>query len=565
MQFQEAAPEKHICKRTPRGKEFLPSRATVCDTESMWPVIVRELRAGSRRWTNYMLRLAAASATLLALLFYVAEGDSSWGPSTGSDVFAIIHRIIFIAIWILVPLMTCDCISQERREGTLGLLFLTNLRARQIISAKVTVHVLRALTLWLATVPVVVVPLLLGGLQWVEIVLSLGFTLGAVGCAVLAGVTASVISKNWGKAALLSLCLSGLLLIMHGATIGFAINETSRFLTLQPTSDDIFDSGLAVAFGIDGLWSEVVSIGVRGLVQTIVGAAFVVALLSWLLLLFSIAIAARFLRRNWQDKPKSRTQTEMEELFCKPLFWKDYFRQWMRRSLDHNPIGWLEKRTWAGRIGSWIWLGVMTSFASMFMSYTPLFARGGIGMLSVLMWMLLLSLAYVAAGSFRRERETGALELIVVTPLREWEIIQGRLRALWTQFLPACLVWLAIVIYLGSALQGTALDPETEWWQLADLVAAYFAIPVVGLYFSLRSRIVLLAWLATVALTIALPRFIWWFTSYVMASFYWPFNSDAPLSLVTSELITVPAQVAIAGILLWRLQLHLARRTFAFR
>ena len=57
--------------------------------------------------------------------------------------------------------LTSDCLSAEKREGTLGLLFLTNLKARDIVIAKVFSHGLRSLTMWAATLPIIAVPLLL--------------------------------------------------------------------------------------------------------------------------------------------------------------------------------------------------------------------------------------------------------------------------------------------------------------------------------------------------------------------------------------------------------------------
>ena len=62
--------------------------------------------------------------------------------------------------------MTADCISRERREGTLGLLFLTPLTVLDVIAGKAAIHVLRALTLFLAALPVLVLPLVLGGVEW---------------------------------------------------------------------------------------------------------------------------------------------------------------------------------------------------------------------------------------------------------------------------------------------------------------------------------------------------------------------------------------------------------------
>ena len=41
------------------------------------------------------------------------------------------------------------------------------------------------------------------------------------------------------------------------------------------------------------------------------------------------------------------------------------------------------------------------------------------------------------SGSFRRERETGVLELLLVAPLSTHQIVWGRLRAIWGQFAPA--------------------------------------------------------------------------------------------------------------------------------
>ena len=55
-----------------------------------------------------------------------------------------------MAIWVLVPLLVADCLSRERREGTLGLLFLTPLTANDIVIAKGLSHGLRAVTLCFA-------------------------------------------------------------------------------------------------------------------------------------------------------------------------------------------------------------------------------------------------------------------------------------------------------------------------------------------------------------------------------------------------------------------------------
>ena len=128
------------------------------------------------------------------------------------------------------------------------------------------------------------------------------------------------------------------------------------------------------------------------------------------------------------------------------------------------------------------------------------------------MLLLGLSLAFSAAGSFQRERQNGALELILVTPLSVGQIIWGRLCGLWGQFLPALAVMGTIWMFLCS--QGGMFDFWPHYYGLdvylnyaffTFLLASFAAIPVVGLYFSLQRRHFLAAWLLTLALCLALP------------------------------------------------------------
>src|SRR5580765_2170222 len=101
-------------------------------------VILRELRAEARRPFTYWLRVAAGG-----LLLLVATITMLGQIGTGAAIFGGLNALLFTSIWIIVPLLTADCISRERREGTLGLLFLTPLGAPSIIIAKGFVHTLR--------------------------------------------------------------------------------------------------------------------------------------------------------------------------------------------------------------------------------------------------------------------------------------------------------------------------------------------------------------------------------------------------------------------------------------
>src|SRR6476619_4992881 len=99
------------------------------------PVVFRELRAESRRGVNYWLRVLAAGVIIVvfASLISTSQLDAS---QIGLALFSALHSTLLFGFWIVAPLMTADCVSGEKRDGTLGLLFLTPLRVLDVIAGK---------------------------------------------------------------------------------------------------------------------------------------------------------------------------------------------------------------------------------------------------------------------------------------------------------------------------------------------------------------------------------------------------------------------------------------------
>ena len=64
---------------------------------------------------------------------------------------------------------TSDCLSEERREGTLGLLFLTDLNGWDIVAGKIAGRALRAVYNLLAVFPILALTLFLGGVTGEEV------------------------------------------------------------------------------------------------------------------------------------------------------------------------------------------------------------------------------------------------------------------------------------------------------------------------------------------------------------------------------------------------------------
>jgi len=185
----------------------------------------------------------------------------------------------------------------------------------------------------------------------------------------------------------------------------------------------------------------------------------------------------------------------------------------MKRKLERNPIGWLEQRTWSGRLLTWGWLAAVVSVYSFDLTDPIFFQRSSVPQ-NVMAWMLVFSIAISTAGSFRRERESGVLELLLVSPIGERTIISGRLRGLWGQFLPAFGLFLLVWLYLTSISV-----PRIDDAGLILVYAATFcSMPIIGLYFSLRCRAFMTALLAALSMGIVIPAVsgsiiaIWWAT-----------------------------------------------------
>jgi ABC-type transport system involved in multi-copper enzyme maturation permease subunit len=165
--------------------------------EKALPVIARELRAEARRPAIYWLRVLAAGViiTVFAAFTMSTELEAS---QLGAALFGVLRKGLLFALWIIVPLMTADCVSREKREATLGLLFLTPLTALDVLTGKAAASILRATTLLLASLPMLVLPFVVGGVVWSEVL----FAAATVANALLLGIAAGLYASAKGGSAI---------------------------------------------------------------------------------------------------------------------------------------------------------------------------------------------------------------------------------------------------------------------------------------------------------------------------------------------------------------------------
>lgn len=413
----------------------------------MWSILQRELREQSRQAGTYWLRLTGA-LVMLGLLAWVWNSPLHQMATNGRGYFVGLNRVLFLTIWFVGPVLTADCLSREKRDGTIGLLFLTPLRALDIVLGKGFVNAWRAFSMLLAALPVLVVPVLMGGVSWPDATRMFLLHLGALGLALAAGLLASSYATSWIRARLLAFSLA----VLAGAI--FVLLHVTLSATLQALSPGAAGSaGWWELFGRNFqtlwfrnsvilrtpayFWREI-GVVVNGGWQPVRFAALLAGG-ALLLVAAALAVAERGVRLTWQAVPRSPEWERRVRFFTDVRVSRGWFRERMRRLMDFNPVWWQHSSTWSARVTTLGWLGLTMLLLTA--AYTGL----GIGAVQAnwaLEKLLLAGIAFSAAGSFRQERETGALELILVTGLEPARMLRGRLYALAVQFLPAALlVW----------------------------------------------------------------------------------------------------------------------------
>jgi ABC-type transport system involved in cytochrome c biogenesis permease component len=268
------------------------------------PIVGRELRAASRRRNTYWTRLfIALAATVAGTWIY---GFSSRMPPQQVAQYTFIGLSVLALGYCLVSgrLFTADCLSGEKREGTLGLLFLTDLKGYDVVIGKLAATSLRGLYGLLAVLPVLAIPLLLGGVSWGEfwrialvLVNTFFFSLGA-------GIFVSALSRDARRAFGANFTVMLLLIALPPACAGVIYFSTARYL-IPPLLYSCpvysfwlcFESGPSFLQAHHFWWS--------------VGT---VHALSWMLVLSTSWIVPHC----WQDRPSGTAK----------IRWRDRWQSW---------------------------------------------------------------------------------------------------------------------------------------------------------------------------------------------------------------------------------------------
>jgi ABC-type Na+ efflux pump permease subunit len=430
------------------------------------PVIERELICEARNPANYWLRLIGAAALLFVGGLYVLDEAASAQQWQGALLFQRMNQVILLTIFVLVPIMTADAIAREKREGTLGLLFLTPLKAREIVIGKCLIHGVRSLTLLVATVPMLALPVMMGGVTAGQLFSTVAYDLSALCVALAAGIFASVRQVEWLRA------VAAALLMSFGLSFLFWTCAT-------PFNRLAYQAAPIIPFIGSLLW----------------------LLLGGLILWRFLEHSATWLARNWSREITRSPEPQWVAIFAKSPICRAIFHWNRSQTLERNPVAWLQERTWTGRLTKWGWLLIILSaipiggcLGSWRMDFTS--------WLNGLALLLVAGIAFTATSTFRNERSSGALELLLVTPLTAGQILRGRLWGMVAHFLPATMLlgffWFVPVWFASRVPADTWLNC---WFSFSTLLT----IPLVGFWFALRRMHFLTGWLLTILIGFIAP------------------------------------------------------------
>ncbi len=396
------------------------------------PIVARELLVTARRLGTNRLRLVAALVALgvWAFLWLVTSGMPSSGQRAQAQFIAL--GVLALGFCLLAGVfLTADCLSEEKRDGTLGLLFLTDLKGYDVVLGKLAATSLRAFYAVLAVLPVLALPLLMGGVapgEFGRVALVLVATLLLT---LSLGMLMSAASREARQAiagTLFALIVLGAVLpVLWWLVAGvFRVATIEGLLWTSPAYAYrcAFDGAYTKRGGPHQFWASLLGIS--------------------LLALGALITACVLLPRAWQEK------THPGNTASRQRFWQalrfgdvDARRQQRQQRLEANPFYWLAGRDRLPQLTAWallcpqftIWLGFVLGA---FFSSSSTMRDVSFGVACFLGYGLHLSLKYLIASEatrrFREDRRSGALELALVMPRSADEIVDGQERAMTTFF-----------------------------------------------------------------------------------------------------------------------------------
>jgi ABC-type transport system involved in multi-copper enzyme maturation permease subunit len=456
------------------------------------PIVERELRVAARKKNMGRVRWATTIVCVLAAVMSLGLS----GSRGGAPLFSFLTAYAFWFALGTGMFVTADCLSEEKRNGTLGFLFLTDLNGYDVVLGKFVARALGPFYAMGAIVPVTAVSLAMGGVTGGEfwrvavVLLNTLFLSLTMGICVSAWSTESQRAVAGTLAFLLALLATHGVAMLAGVARSLAGLEVLGWLSPSFTFQSAYEANYAARPAV--FWCSLVMM--HGL--------------GWLLL----GLASVKIQSAWQDKPPRARERTIEARAPRrsgkvpgdqPLPWL------LRSSAWLNFVCWGVAVLWA--VGAVTAIG-LSAFDGRDPYWKITFAAS-----KVVAFVLKTAFVMVACRFFTEARRSGLLEILLCVPLTDWEIIRAQWRSLWRLF-AGPLVLFCVPLCLRTLLGWDVVDSQPEMAMTSVLtgfgsgallalntVTDFIALGWVGMWFAASMKFPALAPGLTMLLVLVLP------------------------------------------------------------
>jgi ABC-type transport system involved in multi-copper enzyme maturation permease subunit len=420
------------------------------------PLIERELRVATRKQRPAAARLKVAALAAAGSVVFLLLGTLSGGRSLGRNL----EQILCIAGLYFVlraPMLTAGVLAEERRNQTLGLLFLSGLGSGEVFASKFLSSALVAFTDLLAIFPMLALPFLIGGVSFDVFLATICALPTLMLFALSVSLLASVLMREDGAAVVMAVVFGALLCVVPPALY----LAKSHYSAGKPS---LWLMRMSPAYGPSLLWGGL-RLGFR------VGdrAEFwqnQALTLAWSA--SALGAAAFALKRLWRERDEELQTGGWHERWRKFVHGsRETRRRLARLWIEVNPFVWLVGRDRELATLGWlvvggivaIWLVCWAAWPTRWPSVPNFFVTATL-LNSLVAWLSRLT----AAQTLGQGRRDGTYELLLTTPLTPGEIVWGALESLRWHF--RALATFVFCLNLTMMLGGLLIRP----WNGAALV-----------------------------------------------------------------------------------------------
>jgi ABC-type Na+ efflux pump permease subunit len=428
------------------------------------PIVDRELRVAARSGRLYLGRVTTGVAALAMSLYLIWLARYALaGPMAG---MFILKATSYMA-WGLCVFggvnRTSDSLSAEKRGETLGLLFLTHLKGYDVVLGKLLASGFNAVLLLLGVLPILSIPVLLGGVAATEMVRIPVALFTSLLLALSIGLLVSTMVRSQraatGIAGGIIVFLAVLLPALAQVTEReWQWPELARILRI-PSPLCAQEMAFTTAFGLstNDFWKSV--------------------LLQFAMALAALISACKIAPNCWQIRgAKDGFVARLSEKFIGWTHGTAELRKERRtRLLTRNPWFWLSFRDRFAPLWPFVFAIVVIGAVAWCIGHYEipkppacalLFAALAINDLTMRM-----RVASLAATRLGEDRQSGALEMILSTPLTVREIVKGQWMAIRKIQLKTFCALAAFYLVLSAIYIEQMETPADAWWVIFSFLA----------------------------------------------------------------------------------------------